>query len=116
MINDFEKLREKLHEVIEEYGLNSEEAIYVSNEYNNLVNEYYRKEKQYHEGNHMQTQYIESIQYLKSIAKDYISFPTINEWNEYAKENNLLNSESLKYISGNAWHDLKNRILSEKFS
>ena len=61
----------------------------------------------------MYIKYLESINCLRKIARDFVRFPTIKEWNYYAKENNLLNSESLKYISGNSWHDLRNRILSE---
>lgn len=113
MINDFEKLREKLHETIEKNGLDSEQAIKISNRYNKLVNSYYQKEKQYSEENIMHTHYIESIKALRKITRDFVKFPTIKEWNHYAKENNLLNSESLKYISGNSWHDLRNRVLSE---
>lgn len=61
----------------------------------------------------MYHKYIDSVKSLKKITGDFINFPTINEWNHYAKENDFLNSESLKYISGNNWHDLRNKILSE---
>lgn len=113
MINDFEKLRKKLHETIEVYGLDSEKTRKISKRYNELVNSYYQNEKQYHRDNVMYIKYLESINCLRKIARDFVRFPTIKEWNYYAKENNLLNSESLKYISGNSWHDLRNRILSE---
>ena len=61
----------------------------------------------------MHDSYLKSIKNLKKITKDFVKFPTIKEWNYYAKENNLLSSESLKYISGNSWHDLRNRISSK---
>ena len=96
MINDFEKLREKLNESIEVYGLRSEKTKKISERYNELVNNYYKKEQQYHEGNFMHEKYLESIQALKKITRDFVTFPTIKEWNHYAKENDLLNSESLK--------------------
>ncbi len=111
MINDFERIREKLHQSIEIYGLHSEKTKKVSDKCNELINSYYRNEKQYHKSNLMYVKYRESIKELKNITKDFIEFPTIKKWNYYAKENNLLNSESLKYISGNDWHDLRNRIL-----
>lgn len=113
MINDFEKLRKKLHETIEKNGLDSDQTRKISNRYNKLVNSYYQKERQYSEDNIMCMNYRESVKCLKQITKDFVKFPTIKEWNYYAKKNNLLNSESLKYISGNSWHDLRNRILSE---
>lgn len=113
MINDFEKLREKLHESIETFGLNSDKTRKISIKYNELVNNYYEKEQQYHKGNFMHEKYLESVQALKKITKDFVKFPTIKEWNHYAKENDLLNSESLKYISGNTWHELRNRIILE---
>lgn len=113
MINNFEKLREKLHESIEVNGLHSEKTRKISERYNELVNFYYQNERQYHHDNVMSIKYLESVKCLRKITNDFIKFPTIEEWNCYAKENDLLSSESLKYISGNAWHDLRNRILSK---
>lgn len=113
MVSDFEKLRKKLHESIKINGLGSEQTMKISNRYNDLVNSYYQNERQYHQGELMHIKYLKSLKCLKMITKDFIKFPTIKEWNHYAKENDLLNSESLKYISGNTWHELRNRILSE---
>lgn len=110
MISDFKELRRKLDECVEKYGLHSERTKKLSKRYNELVNLYYQNEKQYHEDSLIRDNYLKSIQCLKKITKDFVKFPTIKEWNYYAKENNLLNSESLKYISGNSWHDLRNRI------
>ncbi len=110
MISDFEKLRKKLEESIEVNGLDSEQTRKLSQRYNELVNFYYQNEKQYRKDNPIYIKYVESIKYLKKITKDFVEFPTIREWNYYAKENDLLNSESLKYISGSNWHDLRNRI------
>ena len=113
MINNFEKLRNKLNEIIEMYGLHSEKTQKISRRYDELVNNYYQNERQYHEGSIMHIKYLESIQCLRKITKDFIKFPTIEEWNYYAKKNRLLNSESLKYISGSSWHNLRNKIISE---
>lgn len=113
MVNNFEKLRGKLHQTIEIYGLNSEQTMKVSEKYNQLVNSYYRNEKQYREDSLMNIKYLESIKCLKKITRDFVKFPTIKEWNYYAKEKDLFNSESLKYISGNTWHNLRNKILTD---
>ena len=114
MITDFEKLREKLNESIEKNGLNAKQTQKISKRYNELVNSYYQRERQYHQDNLMHIKYLESIKSLRKITKDFVKFPTIQEWNYYAKENDLLNTESLKYISGNSWHELRNRILVER--
>ncbi len=114
MISDFKKLREKLNNIIEKHGLHSERTRKISKRYNELVNDYYQKERQYHKDALIYIKYLESIKNLRKITKVFFRFPSIKEWNYYAKENNLLNSESLKYISGSNWHNLRNRILSER--
>lgn len=110
MIDEFEDLREKLHESIEINGLNSKQTKKISKRYNDLVNFHYQNERQYSDNNLMHKKYVESVKYLRQITRDFVEFPTIKEWNYYAKQNNLLNSESLKYMSGSTWHDLRNRI------
>lgn len=112
MIDEFEELRKKLDESVEVNGLNAEQTQKLSKRYNDLVNFHYQKERQYKENSLMYKKYIESLKYLRKITKDFVEFPKIKEWNYYAKQNNLLNSESLKYISGSTWHDLRNRIYS----
>lgn len=112
-MDKFEKLQKQLHNSIEKYGLNSEKTRKISDRYNRLVNSYYEKEKQYHEGELMQIKYQESMIHIKKITKDFVKFPSVDEWNQYAKKSDLLSSESIKYISGNNWHNLRNRIMSE---
>ena len=62
----------------------------------------------------MYKKYVESINAIEKITQDFGEFPSIPEWNKYAKEKDLLNSESIKYISGLNWHDLRNRTISRK--
>lgn len=57
--------------------------------FDKMVNNYYKNEKQYKENSIIRVKYIETIQRLKRITKDFVKFPTINEWNHYAKEKNL---------------------------
>ena len=112
-MNRFEKLQKRLHIAIDKYGLHSEKTMKISNRYEKLVNNQYDNEKQYHSGNLMQIKYQESIKQIKKIAKESSSVPSIEEWNSYAKDKCLLSSESIKYISGSNWHNLRNRIMSE---
>lgn len=47
----------------------------------------------------MRYYYERSIKYLKLFIKEYKKLPNIDEWTSYAKAHNLLNCESIKYIS-----------------
>lgn len=112
-MDKFKKLQNELHKNIEKYGLNSEKTRKISEKYNKLVNSYYEKERLYHEGNLMHIKYKLSLSKLRQITIEFGKFPSIEEWNQYAKQLNFLSSESIKYISGNNWHDLRNRTMTE---
>lgn len=112
MKDKFKKLRNRLHMTIDKYGLKSEETMEISNKFDDLVNVYYKKEIQYKKDSIMYIKYVESIEVLKKTTKDFSKFPTVEEWNKYAYEKDLLCSESLKYISGLNWHYLRNNILT----
>lgn len=113
MIDRFEKLRIKLHISIEKYGLNSKETAKISKKFDELVNTYYENERQYSQNNIIYTKCVESVELLRNITRNFSKYPTIEEWNKYAKEKNLLCSESIKYITGINWHELRSRIKSE---
>ena len=104
-MNEVEELRKKLHEAIEEYGINSEEVYKISTEMDKLLNR-----RAYDDKNVMYNKYLDSMYELRKITNLFAKFPTIDEWNRYAKENMLLNSESIKYISGLDWNKLRDRI------
>ena len=113
MIDKFETLRRKLHESIKKNGINSEKTKKISAKFDELVNSYYKNEKQYHEYDVIYIKYKESLDYITKIAKEFGVFPSTAEWNKLAKEKGLLCSESLKYISGLNWHNLRNRTVSK---
>lgn len=113
MSNRFEKLRKKLDKAVEVYGVNSKEAKKISQKFDELVSEFYKKEKQYPTESIIYIKYLETIEELTKITRDFSEYPTIEEWNKYAKDKKLLCSESLKYITGINWHKLRNRIKSE---
>ena len=112
-MDKLKKIQNQLHKNIEKYGLNSEKTRKISERYNKMVNCYYQKERQYNEWNIMKIKYKISMEKLKKLTTDFGNFPSVEEWNYYAKKQDLLSSESIKYISGNNWHDLRNRIMSE---
>jgi len=56
----------------------------------------------------MEEEYNQALQKIKETKST-----SIKEWNELAMRENLLSTESLKYISGSNWHNLRNTILAE---
>ena len=105
-----ERLREELHMSISKNGLNSEKTMEISDEFNKVLNLYYENGVGYSKDSIMCKEYIKAIKALKKITKDFSKFPTVNEWNKYAKEHNLLSSESIKYIIRVNWHEIRNKI------
>ena len=114
MLFYFQRLRDRLYKSIRKNGLNSEITKKISKRFDETLNLYYKKERQYNKDNIIYVKYIESINELGKINKLFSKFPSIEEWNKYAKEKELLSSESVKYISGSNWHYLRNRIKIEK--
>lgn len=108
------RIRNKLDAIVEKYGLNSKETKKVSKRFDEVLNEYYKKEVQYPKDSFIYLKYEESIKCLKEITRKKEKFPTIQEWNKYAKKNKLLSSESIKYISGVNWHRLRSRTNLEE--
>lgn len=51
----------------------------------------------------MKEEYLKAIQKIKELKRSV----TVKEWNRIAKEENLLSTESLKYISGKDFETLQ---------
>lgn len=111
VLGKIERLRKKLHATIEKYGLESAQVQKISKELDELINEYMKRQKNYQEGNIMINEYNIAIEELERLTIESGEFPSIEKWNEYAKEKVFLNSESIKYISGLNWHELRDFIL-----
>lgn len=111
VLGKIERLRKKLHATIEKYGLESAQVQKISKELDELINEYMKRQKNYQEGNIMINEYNIAIKEIERLTIESGEFPSLEEWNEYAKEKVLLNSESIKYISGLNWHELRDFIL-----
>ncbi len=108
-----ENLRNKLHKSIEKYGLNSKQTQKISRELDELINYFNKQQRLFPNDSKTSEKYNLSIKKLKQLTIDFNEFPTVESWNYYAKNNNLLNSETLKYISGLNWHELREKILYE---
>lgn len=114
------RLKEKLDQEIKINGLDSKKARRYSIQIDFLINKYYNVEypleKKYEQNSELYRYYKTSFNKLKQLTRDFSKFPTIEEWNYFAKENNCLNHVSMQYISGLDWHRLRDVILSEILS
>lgn len=109
-----EKLREKLHRSIDKNGLNANETQRISSEVDKLVNRYYEKEREYQKNEGaLSKEYIEAYEELKKLTKQFGEFPSVPAWNHYAKQKVLISSESIKYISGLNWNELRSKVFLE---
>lgn len=94
-------IEKKVDDIIMKYGLESE----PEESYSNLVDELYPKD--------ISQNYNESYAALMKITKDFGDFPTIAEWNKYAKEHGYLNHISLQFITKLNWHKLRRKVKKE---
>ena len=114
-VKKIRSLRNKLHKLIKKNGLNSEETRKISDEIDILINEYYNsiEETKYPEDSEMLEYFNMSYEALKVMTLQLEKFPTVNEWNKYAKENNYLSHLSLEYISKLDWNYLQIKVERE---
>ena len=113
VLKEIKRLKRRLYEAIEKYGINADKTRVISEQLDQLINEFNSKQRILSEDNNMKTAYDKSILKLKQITIDFGSFPTVKEWNYFAKENTLLSSESIKYISQLNWNELREKVLHE---
>lgn len=114
-IKRIRNLRNKLHESIKKNGLDSDKTRKISDEIDVLINEYYNNIQQikYPADSEMKVYYEQSYKQLKIVTQQLERFPSVQEWNKFAKENYLLSSTSMQYISKLNWNYLRTKILRE---
>lgn len=114
-IKKIRNLRSKLHKSIKENGLNSEETRKISSDIDILINEYYDsiEKTKYPLDSEMIVYFNKSYEALKNMTKQLKKFPTVREWNKYAKENKYLLHLSLEYISKLDWNYLQVKVERE---
>lgn len=108
-------LQRRLDTNIKKHGLSDEKTIELSKEVDEYISYYHKmtKERDYPKNSEMFLYYRISYDKLKEFAKENGKFPNSEEWNKYAKENNLLSSESIKYISTLDWTYLRVKVNRE---
>lgn len=108
-----ESLRKKLYLQIEKHGIESNQALRVSEELDFLIEEFYRKKNIVPKYSIFKSEYEIAYEKLKYITMKMGVFPSIKNWNAIAKEEIYLCNKSIEYISGLNWDDLKSKIRSE---
>ena len=114
-VKRIKSLRNKLHKSIKKYGVNAEETRKISDEMDKLINEYYNNIQRisYPADSEMRLYYEQSYRAMKTTTQQLERFPSIQEWNQIAKEKYLLSSTSMQYISKLNWNYLRTKILRE---
>lgn len=114
-IKKIRSLRNKLHKSIKKNGLDSDETRKISDEMDKLINEYYDNIQRisYPTDSEMRLYYEQSYRAMKTTTQQLERFPSIQEWNKFAKENCLLSSMSMQYISKLNWNYLRAKVLRE---
>ncbi len=115
VLRKIKSLRRKLDKSIVKNGLNSEETREISNEIDELINQYYKeiKEVEFPDTSYMKYFFDKSYQSLKAVTQQLERFPVVEEWNSFAKKNNYLSHISLEYISKLDWKYLKIKVERE---
>ncbi|MCI8362231.1 MAG: aspartyl-phosphate phosphatase Spo0E family protein [Clostridia bacterium] len=114
--NEIRKLQNKLNNGIIQNKLNNKQIIELSNEIDKLINHYYLLSMQSREfpmNSKMKAFYDASYKELIKMTIKNGKFPELEEWNKYAKENYLLSTESMKYITKVEWKYIRLRVNKE---
>ncbi len=114
--HEIKNLQSKLNNGIQQDKLNDKQIIELSNEIDKLINHYYSLSMQVRKfpiNSKMKTFYDASYKELIKITIRNGKFPELEEWNKYAKENNLLSTESMKYITELEWKYIRLKVNKE---
>ncbi len=114
--HEIKNLQSKLNNGIQQGKLNDKQIIQLSNEIDKLINHYYSLSMQLRKfpiNSKMKTFYDASYKELIKITIKNGKFPELEEWNKYAKENNLLSTESMKYITELEWKYIRLKVNKE---
>lgn len=113
ILKKIEILREKLYLQIEKWGIDSNQALKISEELDLLIEEFYRGKNTKVKNNIFKSEYKIAYEKLKFITMKLGKFPSIKNWNNIAKNETYLCNKSMEYISGLNWEDLKFKVKSE---
>lgn len=115
LFSQIKKYRKILNKTISKTGIYSDETKNISNQIDRLIVQYYQQTKAITFPTESSTnQFFEkSYQALKIVTINNNKFPTVTEWNEFAKKNNCLCHKSLEYITRLDWNYLEIKVQRE---
>lgn len=115
LYNEIKVLQKKLDKNIYKNGLKDKQTIQISNKIDELISNYYNsiKKRKYPTESTMKLFYDISYEELKKNTMQNDRFPEVGEWNKYAREYDLLSSESIKYMSMLDWKYLRVKVNRE---
>ena len=115
LYNERKSLQKILDKNIEKKGLYDEKTIQISYMLDDLISNYYKSipKREYSSTSIMKLFYDISYEELKKVTVKNDKFPEVAEWNKYAEQNDLLSSESMKYISILDWKYLRVKVNRE---
>ncbi len=114
--NEIKVLQRKLDKNIEKHGLSDRKTVELSEKIEEYINYYFKcivKVIDYPKDNEMYLWYESSYDAIKKLTVQLKKFPSVEQWNAYAKQNYLLSSESMKYISKLNWKYLSIKVERE---
>lgn len=114
--SEIRDLQNKLNSGVEQNKLSDKEILEISNEIDKLINHYYSfsmQSREFPNGSKLKLFYEESYKELIKMTIKNGKFPELEEWNKYAKENHLLSTESMKYITKLEWKYIRLRVNKE---
>lgn len=114
LYSKIKKIRKKIDKSIDKNGLFSEETRCLSDLMDELLNNYYKdlEFRKYPKDSFIYKAYERSYRALKSYTEKK-HFPNVQEWNNYAQQNNYLSHISIEYISLMNWRDIETLINRE---
>jgi len=117
-VNVYRKIRSlqrKIDASIAKNGLSDIKTVELSLEIDELINNYYKQTKvrEYPKSSPILYYYNVSYSRLKDLTRERKKFPTVQEWNSYAKGNRLLSTESIKYIAMQEWNYIQIKVERE---
>ena len=115
LLSQIRKLQKKLNDSILKNGLNSKKTKEISLKIDELINEYYDsiKTRQYPVTSTIGNNYETSYRELKFMTLDNNKFPSVQEWNEHAKQNCLLSATAIEYINMLDWNYIRAKVIRE---
>ncbi len=115
LLSEIRKTQKKLNDSIIKNGLNSNKTRGISLKVDELINEYYEsiKTRQYSTTSIIGNCYEVSYRELKFMTLDNNKFPSVQEWNEYAKQNCLLSAAAIQYVNMLDWNYVRAKVIRE---